>query len=64
VDSWDNRTGAQQEAKVDDPPSPDDKETSTEAAAEKHSFGGQVSFGRNGKLKGTASLKNWKKDSE
>ena len=26
-------------------------------------FGGQVSFGQNGKLKGTASLKNWKKDS-
>jgi type III restriction enzyme len=29
--------------------------------AEKPGFGGQVSFGVTGKLKGTASLKNWKK---
>ncbi len=29
--------------------------------AKRTKFGGQVSFGKGGKMKGTASLKNWKK---
>ncbi|MCI4366010.1 MAG: hypothetical protein L3K10_08170, partial [Thermoplasmata archaeon] len=31
-------------------------------APTKGTFGGQVSFGKDGKMKGTASLKNWKKE--
>ena len=35
---------------------------SDESGEKNSGFGGQVSFGKDGKLKGTASLKNWKKD--
>jgi N-6 DNA Methylase len=55
----------------DEPPAEDDDEVGTEDASadlgrdpgsESRTFGGQVSFGEDGKMKGTASLKNWKKN--
>lgn len=40
---------------------PTPEKSLTDTATARPSLGGQVSFGKDGKLKGTASLKNWKK---
>jgi hypothetical protein len=61
VVSFDKRSGASRSERSN--PSAEAKETAPEPSSQRPAFGGQVSFGRDGKWKGTASLKNWKKDS-